>query len=40
MFVIVETHLNFFLICYIGEGPRVHLNFIWVMGAVQVPVSL
>lgn len=34
------THLDHLLICYIRESPWVNLNFIWVMGAVQVPVNL
>lgn len=33
------THLDDLFVRYIGECPWVNLNFVWVMGAVQVPVS-
>lgn len=36
----IQTHLDLLLICYIRESPGVHLNFVWVVGAVKVPVSL
>lgn len=36
----IQTHLDLLLVCYIRECPWVNLNFVWVVGAVQVPVGL
>lgn len=36
----IHTHLDLLLVCHIRESPWVNLNFVRVVGAVQVPISL